>query len=693
MGRMVPDHVIEEIRSRTDIVDLIGSRITLKRAGPTYKALCPFHKEKTPSFSVNPSRQRYHCFGCGQDGDVFTFLMQHEGMTFMDAVKALGERAGIAIELEEEDGRSRERRDMLAIYGEVADFYRRCLTQMRSAEPARQYLAQRALTGEVVERFGIGYAPPRWDALLQWARKHGRTPEQMVAAGLVKHADKPGARRTVYDRFRDRLMFPIRDVQGRVVAFSGRILTPNDRAAKYVNSPETPIFQKSRILYALDVARKAIVGHPRREALVCEGQIDVIRCHAAGFETAVASQGTAFTREHVQLLKHYADSAVLLFDPDSAGRKAAVKTAEHFLEEGIAVRIARLPEGEDPDTFIQRAGADGFAEVIEKAESVMHFQAGLLRAGEATPDGLDATSRMADGMLRTIRAGTNPIQRARMLQEAAEELNVPVGALEEQLEFLNRRAERREKKDARPGQPPHAAFHHDSPSAGRRSQPHTVGGSAPYTPPLPDAAAPAPWGAEPDDDDMEFLPHLEGYTPVRPPYGQAPAADARAAAPAQVISPEERTLCEVLVHHEADRALADLITRYLPLRLIRHPACRTIIGAAVEASITGDDALARLQTSEAPDVARLMGIIATTPSRTEGREYSPIDGLRDCILTLWRHHLSAERKALTPAPGDADNPDAAARRIQIAYDLKHLRSWKEGIHTIEVELATHDRDV
>ena len=270
MSQRVTDRVLEEIRARTDIVGLINARVPLRRMGGSFKACCPFHKEKTPSFHVNPARQTYHCFGCGAHGDVFKFLMTQDGLGFMDAVRLLAERAGVALAIET-DYAAEERNTLLTIHAEAAAFYRRCLLQTPEAAVARSYLASRKLPDEIAERFGIGYAPLASDTLLRWGEKHGFQPEMLVAAGLLAPPNRPERPDDYYDRFHGRLMFPICDMQGRVVAFSARVLDPKSHPAKYVNSPETPIFVKSRVLYALDKARSAIVKNPRREALVCEG--------------------------------------------------------------------------------------------------------------------------------------------------------------------------------------------------------------------------------------------------------------------------------------------------------------------------------------------------------------------------------------------------------------------------------------
>ena len=437
MAALVPKGTLEDIRHRSDVVDVIGAYLTLKRAGSSFKALCPFHKEKTPSFHVNPGRQSFHCFGCGAGGDVFKFIMEHESVDFMTAVKMLAERAGIPIELEEGKGDGTDKAALYKIHEEVARFFHRCLLQMTSAAKAREYCAERDLTPEILDDFLIGYAPNRWDTVLQWGRKNKCTPDLLEKAGLViRKEGVPEADAHYYDRFRNRLMFPIRDEQSRVIAFSGRILTADEKAAKYVNSPETPLFRKGRVLYALDKARRPIVE--AREAIICEGQIDVIRCHQAGFSTAVAAQGTAFTDDHSRILKRYADSVVIVFDTDHAGEEAAVKAAGFFMDAGLAVRVAMLPPKQDPDSFIRRQGADAFRQVLDVAGSAVSFQVAAMSRHEDPASEIGAM-RIAKGVLETINHSPNAVQRAKLVREASERLGIPATALQEEMLYLRRR--------------------------------------------------------------------------------------------------------------------------------------------------------------------------------------------------------------------------------------------------------------
>lgn len=423
----LPRQVLDEIRDRTDIVDLIGSYITLKRAGTSYKALCPFHREKTPSFNVHPARQVFHCFGCGAGGDVFKFVMLHENVDFMDAVRLLAQRAGIALEFTDAERSEESRKDLLyKAHEEAARFYHDVLLHHPSAEAARAYLKQRQLGPEVIERFGLGYAPGGFDIMERFAEKRGFSLEQLEAAGLI--AKNEQGRR--YDRFRERLMFPIRDLSGKVIAFSGRILTKDERIAKYLNSPETPLFRKSRTLFAMDRARTSIIE--QRLCMLCEGQIDVIRCHMAGFTNTVAALGTAITEEHAAVIKRHADHVVLVMDADEAGQKSALRSAEIFLGADLAVDVAVLPVGEDPDSLILKHGADALRAVLDRTRSVVDFQVDVLAAREDLKQ--DAgVRRVARAVLDTVRRSSSEVQRTRMLRDLSARLGLTEHILREEL--------------------------------------------------------------------------------------------------------------------------------------------------------------------------------------------------------------------------------------------------------------------
>lgn len=446
MSPLLSQAVLEEIRVASDIVAVVSSYFHLQPSGANYKALCPFHKEKTPSFMVNPQRQIFHCFGCNAGGDVFRFVMNYEKVDFMTALKMLAQKANIRLAFENGAAAGQMAKDLLyEIMANAARLYHKILLHNPEAAAARAYLKKRALPQPAVEEFLIGYAPDRPDTILQWAgKKYERA--QLEAAGLIaasagfqngKDRDGGQAARAAYDRFRNRLMFPIHDEQNRVVGFSGRIMQDDPQAAKYVNTPETALFHKGRLLYALPKARKTIVE--QREAIVCEGQIDVIRCHLAGFSAAVAAQGTAFTDDHARILKRYADGVILAFDPDAAGQKAALRAAEIFLKNGLAVRIAALPEGSDPDALISRPeGPQLFRDILAKAKSAVDFQIDLLSA-ELKPKTEAELIRLSSAVLGTIAQAANPVQRAAMLQNAAQRLGLPAHTLAAELSRLAQR--------------------------------------------------------------------------------------------------------------------------------------------------------------------------------------------------------------------------------------------------------------
>ncbi len=428
---------LDELRARSDIVEVIGNYIRLQRAGASFKALCPFHKEKTPSFHVNPARQIYHCFGCGAGGDVFRFIMQHQGVDFMTAVRILAQRAGMVIEFEEGPGEKKSEREVLLhVLQTVADFYHRVLLEHSSAAEARAYVRSRDL--EVAAQiFRFGFAPVQSDAMLKFAEAKKCAPALLEKAGILARAEGRGG---WYDRFRGRLMIPIADELGRVIGFTGRVLPSDDSPAKYVNSPETPLFRKSRVLFAFDRARRAIVNS--RTAILCEGQIDVIRCHLAGIENAVAAQGTAVTEEHAHLLRRYADEVVLMLDADEAGRNAALRNAETLLAAELSIRIATLPAGEDPDSLIRKSGREAFERIVAAAVPVIPFLVDLREArGETTDEA--GLRRVAREALDLIAASPSPMQRELMLRQAAARLRLPEAALREQMRRNRPRASAR----------------------------------------------------------------------------------------------------------------------------------------------------------------------------------------------------------------------------------------------------------
>lgn len=390
---------LERIRAASDIVDVIGSYLPLKRAGANFTALCPFHKEKSPSFNVNPHRQIFHCFGCHKGGDVFTFVKEYENIGFGDAVRRLAERAKIPIEADSTPGERQERHvkdQLLEIHEKIAQRWHNCLLNEAAGRHARDYLDKRGVNAEAIKLFRLGAAPESWDDTVNWAKSKDYDLSVIEKAGLIIKKEETG---NYYDRFRGRLMFPICDELGRIVAFSGRVLSGDEKTAKYVNSPETPIFTKSKIFYGLDKAKRPILD--AGFAIVCEGQLDLIACYMAGAQNIVAPQGTAFTDQHARILKRYASEVVLCFDSDEAGQNAAVRSLDHLLASGLAVRVAVVPAPDDPDSFIKAHGGEKFRDLIQNAKGFFDYYLDRLRAqnNQATDKGRFVILRaMADAL-------------------------------------------------------------------------------------------------------------------------------------------------------------------------------------------------------------------------------------------------------------------------------------------------------
>ena len=441
---MIPKETIEEIRARCNIVEVVGTYLPeLRRRGSTYKCNCPFHKEKTPSFTVNDARQIFHCFGCGAGGDVFRFVMDYEKIDFVTAINVLAERVGVEIVYEGGRPEKSGNKDVLyKLHTDAAAFYHRMLLDSPGGAEARRYLEERDLPLEVIKDFQIGYAPQGWEELLGRAVKKGYEPEQLEAAGLVVPSDR-GGKKSHYDRFRNRVMFPICDQMGRVIGFSGRIMNQAEKGAKYVNSPETLLFKKNRVLFAFDKARKPIVES--RQAIVVEGQIDAIRCHQAGLDNVVASQGTALTENHARMIKRYADEVILVLDADAAGLKAALASSEIFIANELSVRVVTLPEKEDPDSLIKNSGKEVLIKLIDEAPGALDFLIDSFQRSEniKTEAG---RMRVVQAVLNFISHCPSAARRDPMIHAAADRLNISPLALSQDL--------RRAKQQQRPVRKP-----------------------------------------------------------------------------------------------------------------------------------------------------------------------------------------------------------------------------------------------
>ena len=374
----IPDQIVEQVLAATDIFDLISSYnvVDLKRAGADWKGLCPFHNEKTPSFNVSPGRQTYRCFGCGEGGNAVGFVMAYENLPFPDAIRKLAQRANITIEEAdydpEEDRRRRRLTRLKLLHNQAARWMHQLLLEDPAAEHARRYLKSRGYDREMAARWTVGWMPQNTRLFLDWAREAKFTGKELLASGITKPQDEDNLSRGLWVRFGDRLMFPIHNPQGDVIAFSGRKLREEQGGGKYINSPETPIFKKANVLFGLHRA----IRHMKDYAVVCEGQLDVIACHEAGVENAIATQGTAITSEHARSLKRYVsgNKVVLCLDADPAGHGAAVKGFSEMAAQGMDVRVAVMPPGEDPDSLVKSTGPDAFRSLLDEASEFFDYR-------------------------------------------------------------------------------------------------------------------------------------------------------------------------------------------------------------------------------------------------------------------------------------------------------------------------------
>jgi DNA primase len=416
----------ERIRAASHIVDVIGGYIPLKKNGANFVALCPFHKEKSPSFNVNSHKQIFHCFGCHKGGDVFTFVKEYENIGFMDAVRRLADRAKIPLEFENTPAaqESRHLKDqLLEIHEQLTQRWQNCLASEAAGQMARDYLEKRGVSAEAIKLFRIGAAPENWDDTVNWAKSKNFPLEIVEQAGLIIKKEETGRH---YDRFRGRLMFPICDEQGRVVGFSGRVLSGDEKTAKYVNSPETAIFTKSKIFFGLDKSKRAILD--KGYAIICEGQLDLIACFMGGVQNIVAPQGTAFTEQHARILKRYGNEVVLCFDSDNAGQNAIVRALDHLLGAELAVRVAVVPAPHDPDSFIKNFGGEAFRTLVEGAEGFFDY---LLKRFCILHDAQTDKGRLAilSGMAEALHKTNNSVLLDTHAQKTALRLGVAVEAV------------------------------------------------------------------------------------------------------------------------------------------------------------------------------------------------------------------------------------------------------------------------
>lgn len=426
LNRYIPDEIVEQIRASSDIVDIVSDFVRLKKQGRNYVGLCPFHNEKTPSFMVSQEKQIYRCFGCGEGGNIFSFLMKRGNLSFPEAVAVLAERSGISIPEEddpERDARAKKAEQAYKLNELVKDFYQYVLKNHDIARGARSYLEQRGVTPETADKFQIGFAPPSWDSQINFLKKKGYSEEILEKMGfiLAKTKGAPG----YYDRFRNRIMFPVWNIQGKVVGFGGRVL--DDSLPKYLNSPETPLFNKGHLLYGINKALESI----RRldQVIIVEGYMDVISCHQAGIENVVASLGTAFTPEQGKLLLRYTRQVVFAYDADTAGVNAAMRGWQVLDDIGCRVRVVSIPEGKDPDDYIRNHGPEQFLLLVnEKALSLSDYKTdrALEKYDIYT---LEGKFKIASEVIPSIINLSNEIEKDEAIMKLAKRLHLSPDAI------------------------------------------------------------------------------------------------------------------------------------------------------------------------------------------------------------------------------------------------------------------------
>lgn len=444
MNRNIPDEIVDEIRRRCDIVDVVGAVVQLKRAGGgTWKGLCPFHHEKTPSFTVNRDRGHYHCFGCGVGGDVFRFVMDREGVDFPNAIHLLASRCGVVIPENVSGGdpgerkvRADQRERLYRINEEFASFFTRALFE-RPNSPAAAYLEGRGIPAETARQFRLGYCPPERDALRQFGNSLGFSDAELVCAGILRRKEENGE---LYTLFRDRLTFAIWNETGKVVGFSARAMSAEFFGGKYINTGETPVFKKGELLYALPFARTAL--RAEKTAILCEGQLDTIAFHRAGIGYAVAPQGTAFTPDQAQIVRRYAETVLLAFDADGAGQEAIRKALLLLLPLELDVKVLRIPGGKDPDELFRSGGPDALRNAVANAVGWLDWRCDRL-ATEFDLTSIGGRSRATDAVSEFLKLIRHPVQLELSIRRTAERLRLSEDAVRAALKQLRRTESRR----------------------------------------------------------------------------------------------------------------------------------------------------------------------------------------------------------------------------------------------------------
>jgi len=432
-ARSVNDQAIEEIRDRCDLVDLVGEYLGLEKKGKNYVGLCPFHHEKTPSFTVSPEKQLFYCFGCNEGGDLFKFIMNMEGVSFPEALRMLAERAGVTLPEEKKNASRESRREPLVQLNQLAmQYFYYMLNSTQEGKKSLDYLTRRGIDAQAVEKFCLGYAPAKWDAFLKLAQKKGFSPEDVIQAGLaVARDDGKG----YYDRFRNRIMFPIFDIRGKVIGFGGRTMEEDPKGPKYLNSPQTSLFDKSSVLYGLYQARTSI--RRERRAVIMEGYTDVIVSHQQGIENAVASLGTALTTRQARMLRHQAGEVVMAYDADEGGKSATLRGMNILRQNGLIVKVAEIPPGYDPDSYLREKGAENLRQLIDEAPHLLDYQIERLKK-EKDITTVEGKTSFCEEYFPLLENATR-LEKDHYLKKVGEELGISEAALREELKRHGRR--------------------------------------------------------------------------------------------------------------------------------------------------------------------------------------------------------------------------------------------------------------
>lgn len=435
----IAQHLIDEVRLASDVVAVVSDYVTLKKSGRNFFGLCPFHPEKSPSFSVNPDKQIFHCFGCGAGGNVFTFIQRQQGISFPESVRLLAKRAGITIpEPEAEDATAAKEKDALFFVNKLAAEFFQHLLFSEIGRPGREYMHQRGFNDEALRAFGIGYAPPAWEKLTQHAREKSVNLEVMALAGLVNPRDSEKGQAGFYDRFRQRVMFPIYNLAGSVVAFGGRRIVEDENSPKYMNSPETPIYHKGTVLYGLYQGRDAVKTADR--VIVVEGYLDLMRMHLCGFQNAVATSGTALTEQQARLILRYTKNVTLLFDSDTAGQSATLRGADILVENGLTVAVATLSAGDDPDSFLAKRPAAAMQQILQEAPPLLDFKilTGATSSKNVPSDPVLQRTEQLRSIAETLARVQDGLERQVLVHNMAERLRIDEAMLWEEVSRLRR---------------------------------------------------------------------------------------------------------------------------------------------------------------------------------------------------------------------------------------------------------------